>query len=209
MAQRRKMYILISFFKIFKEPFINFTIQNYKYINDMKYTIVVLATCLLTFSCGEKKKQETPKQPAIETVKKKPVIEEKTNVTIDSDGVANVLITTNDAMKFDIRKIKVTAGQKIKLTLTHKGKLDKTVMGHNVVFLKKDVKISSFAVKSGAFSASDYVPEESEDVIAHTKIIGGGETTVIEFIAPEKGTYNYICSFPGHYAMMKGRLIVE
>jgi azurin len=32
---------------------------------------------------------------------------------------------------------------------------------------------------------------------------------MIEFIAPEKGTYDYICSFPGHFAMMKGKLIVE
>jgi azurin len=40
-------------------------------------------------------------------------------------------------------------------------------------------------------------------------MIGGGESTVIEFVAPEAGTYTYICSFPGHYAMMKGKLIVE
>ena len=71
------------------------------------------------------------------------------------------------------------------------------------------VEINAFAVKAAAARDNDYIPEETTEVIAHTKMIGGGETTVIEFIAPEAGTYNYICSFPGHYAMMKGKLIVE
>jgi azurin len=48
-------------------------------------------------------------------------------------------------------------------------------------------------------------------VIAHTKIIGGGETTKITF--PGKaltagGDYSFYCSFPGHSTMMKGKLVV-
>ena len=82
-------------------------------------------------------------------------------------------------------------------------------MGHNIVFLKNQVKPSKFAVKAAAAKDNDYIPEETSDVIAHTKMIGGGESAMIEFTAPEKGVYNYICSFPGHFAMMKGKLIVE
>ncbi|MCB0632702.1 MAG: azurin, partial [Lewinella sp.] len=26
---------------------------------------------------------------------------------------------------------------------------------------------------------------------------------------PAPGTYDYICSFPGHYALMQGKFIVE
>ena len=48
-------------------------------------------------------------------------------------------------MKFDVRKITVKAGQKVKLTLQHTGKLDKRIMGHNVVILQKGVKLSEFA----------------------------------------------------------------
>jgi azurin len=40
-------------------------------------------------------------------------------------------------------------------------------------------------------------------------MLSGGETTTIEFTAPAAGTYDYICSFPAHYAMMKGKLIVQ
>ena len=46
-------------------------------------------------------------------------------------------------------------------------------------------------------------------VIAATETIGGGQESAIEFDAPEAGEYDFICSFPGHYAMMKGKFIVE
>ena len=82
-------------------------------------------------------------------------------------------------------------------------------MGHNVVFLRKNVKLSAFAVKAMEAKDNDYIPQGSKDIIAHTKMIGGGETTSLEFMAPDTGTYDYVCSFPGHYGLMKGKLIVE
>ena len=180
-------------------------------LKEMKYKIIVALGLLFLVSCGKDQQPNTPqstsKETKLETTKNK--TEDKTNVVLDAKGVANVTITSNDGMRFDVRKINVSSGQKVRVTLTHTGKLDKRIMGHNVVFLKNGVKPSAFAVKAAAARDNDYIPEETTEVIAHTKMIGGGETTVIEFIAPEAGTYNYICSFPGHYAMMKGKLIVE
>ncbi len=165
---------------------------------------------MLVISCQNAKKQKPQKKIKTTLSKKQQTAPPtKTNVVVDKNGVANVIITSNDGMKFDVRKINVKAGQKIKLTLKHTGKLDKKIMGHNVVFLKNTIKPSTFAIKAGSYKNNDYIPEGTTDVIAHTKMIGGGETTFIEFTAPESGTYNYICSFPGHYAMMKGKLLVE
>ena len=178
---------------------------------EMRYKIIVALGLLFLVSCGKDQQPNTPqstsKETKLETTKNK--TEDKTNVVLDAKGVANVTITSNDGMRFDVRKINVSSGQKVRVTLTHTGKLDKRIMGHNVVFLTNGVKPSAFAVKAAAARDNDYIPEGTTEVIAHTKMIGGGETTVIEFIAPEAGTYNYICSFPGHYAMMKGKLIVE
>tara|TARA_B100000795_G_scaffold269745_1_gene260177 strand:- start:675 stop:1202 length:528 start_codon:yes stop_codon:yes gene_type:complete len=175
----------------------------------MKHVLIGLISLLFLTSCEESIKKDTPKKLKVESLKKEKVSDDKSAVVIDANGVANVTINSNDGMRFDVRKINVLAGQKIRLTLNHSGKLDKRIMGHNVVVLKKDIKPSSFAVKAAASKDNDYIPEGSSDVIAYTKIIGGGETTVIEFIAPDVGVYNYICSFPGHFAMMKGKLIVE
>lgn len=175
----------------------------------MKQVFIALLISSIIIGCGKSQKQEAPVKTNQETSNTKKVSPEESNVVVDANGVANVFIQSNDGMRFDIRKIKVKSGQKIRLTLKHTGKLGKKIMGHNVVFLRKNVKLSTFAVKAMAAKDNDYIPEETEDVIAHTKMIGGGETTSLEFIAPDAGTYDYICSFPGHYGLMKGKLIVD
>lgn len=84
-------------------------------------------------------------------------------------------------------------------------------MGHNIVILAKGTDVADFAADAVAAGVeSGHIPEGRKDeVIAHTELIGGGDETTITFTAPEKGTYDYICSFPGHYGMMKGKFIVK
>ena len=136
-----------------------------------------------------------------------------TDVITTSDTAANVVtevvLESNDQMKFNLSEIKVEAGTTVKLTLKHVGKLPKQAMGHNFVLLKKGVEMKDFAMTAMKARDNDYIPESTDQIIAHTKIIGGGESVTIEFEAPEKGEYTFICSFPGHYALMNGKFIVE
>jgi azurin len=180
-----------------------------KNLKKMKPILIAIVCITFLVSCGKSKEEKVPVKAKTTTAIKAKKAPKKEMVVVDADGVVNVQMITSDRMKFNLRKISVKAGQKIKLTLTHTGKLDKRVMGHNVVFLKQGVKTSSFASKAAAAKDNDYIPEGSTDMIANTKMLGGGETTTIEFTAPAAGTYDYICSFPAHYAMMKGKLIVE
>ena len=121
-----------------------------------------------------------------------------------------IVIKGSDAMQFDLKEIKVKAGQKVKLTLTHSGKLAKAAMGHNWVLLKPGTDVAAFGSKAAAARETDYIPKSEEaNIIAHTKLVGGGESDTVSFTAPKKGTYTFICSFPGHYALMKGSFIVE
>mgnify|MGYP003666523550 FL=1 len=123
--------------------------------------------------------------------------------------VTEVVLESNDQMKFNLSEIKVEAGTTVKLTLKHVGKLPKQVMGHNFVLLKKGVEMKDFAMTAMKAKDNDYIPESTDQIIANTALIGGGESTTIEFEAPEKGEYIFICSFPGHYALMNGKFIVE
>lgn len=127
----------------------------------------------------------------------------------DQADKVEVVIESTDQMKFNMSEIKVKEGQTVVLTLKHVGKLPKTAMGHNWVLLKQGVEMAKFAQTAVQARDTDYVPEGSEDVIVHTKLIGGGEETTIEFKAPAKGEYTFMCSFPGHYALMNGKFIVE
>ena len=54
-----------------------------------------------------------------------------------------------------------------------------------------------------------YVPS-GDDVLTYTDIVGPGENFTIYFKAPtEKGRYPYLCTFPGHWMVMNGEMIVE
>ena len=125
----------------------------------------------------------------------------------DSAPVRTIVINSNDQMRFDTNEIRVKAGETVKLTLNHTGKLPKNVMGHNFVLLSAGADVAKFSRQAMNEKDNEYIP--SSGVIAHTGLIGGGESTTIEFTAPKKGSYDFICSFPGHYAMMKGKFIAE
>lgn len=125
-------------------------------------------------------------------------------------GSSEITISGNDQMQFDKKQIKVKAGQKVKLTLKHIGTMKKETMGHNFVLLKKGTDAAAFSAKAATAQATNYIPADMKDaVIVSTKVIGGGESTSVEFTAPAAGTYKYLCSFPGHFAMMQGDFIVE
>lgn len=170
----------------------------------MKLGKVLLTATLgffLVVSCGDEKKE----QEGVSYGKGA----ESSAASVSADGVVNLVITGNDLMKYNKSELKAKAGQKVKLTLKHVGKGDIMVMGHNVVILKPGTDIATFAGKAAVSKDNDYIPAGSDAIIAHTKMIGGGETTTLEFTAPEAGVYDFICSFPGHYGMMKGKFIVE
>ncbi len=165
------------------------------------YTLLIISFSLIA-SCGGEKEKKTEK----ESLK---IGANKQETKRDSNSV-NIGLIGNDMMRFDKQNLKVKAGQEVTLTLLHAGKMDMKIMGHNFVLLKQGVEITEFSIKAGAAGEdADWIPEGGKDVIAHTKMIGGGQSTAITFIAPKAGTYDFICSFPGHLGTMKGKFIVE
>ncbi|XMO87574.1 azurin [Algibacter sp. AS12] len=169
-------------------------------MKSIKYLLVAIFSSVVLVACGGK---EEKKKEGFSYEKKTDVVKETKSNPND------VTLTGNDAMQFNKKEIRVKAGEKVKITLKHIGKMDKNVMGHNFVLLKKGVDVMAFGNKAATAKATNYIPENGKDVIAHTNLVGAGETTVVEFDAPEVGTYDFLCSFPGHYALMKGKLIVE
>lgn len=119
-----------------------------------------------------------------------------------------IVLNSDDLMRFDKNMLLVQSGQKITLTLNHTGKMDKSIMGHNFVLLKKDVDVIAFAEKAVLAKNNEYIPE-GDEVIVYTKLLGGGESDTITFDAPEKGYYTFLCTFPGHWGLMKGKLVVK
>jgi len=127
----------------------------------------------------------------------------------DYKDTVHITLIANDKMQYNKSEINVYAGQTIVFTLTHKGSAPVKTMGHNFTLLKKGTSVPRFAMKANKFSQHHYIPKNTKSVIVHTKLLGGGESDTITFEAPEKGTYDYICTFPGHYPTMNGKFIVH
>lgn len=175
----------------------------------MKKLMIAAVAGLVLASCGGEKASESTEQTAPtaaqeatqpESTAEEPVAAPTSQATLTLEG--------NDQMRFDKTELKVAAGAEVTLTLTHTGTMGKEVMGHNFVLLKEGVAVESFASKAARAKDNEYIPE-GDEVIAHTKLIGGGESDTITFVAPAPGTYEFICSFPGHYGLMRGTFVVE
>lgn len=122
-----------------------------------------------------------------------------------------IAIEANDQMQFNQNEIKIAADcTQVSLTLKHTGKLAANVMGHNWV-LAKTSEFRSLAMAGGKASQADsYVPRGDARAIAFTKVLGGGESTTLTIPTSKLtrgGDYTFFCSFPGHWNMMKGKLV--
>ena len=162
----------------------------------MKKLLVLFGLVLLVYSCGNEPKQE---KFSYERVK----VEEKTNNNENS-----LVINSNDQMLFDKSILKAKAGEEVNLILNHTGKIGKEFMGHNFVLLKNDVDVDDFAQAAMLAKENEYIPD-GDDTIAYTSMIGGGESDQISFTVNNPGTYVFLCTFPGHYQIMRGEFIVE
>ena len=184
---------------------VNFMSNNLKkhtQMNTLK-SLAILGIIVFLSSCGggssSTESAEAPKEEA------QPAAE----VVAVSDSIS-LEIEANDQMQFNKEELKVTAGQVVTLTLKHTGKMPKEAMGHNWVLLASGADVATFGTSAVSAASSGYVPQDKLDqVIAYTKVIGGGEEVSITFEAPKAGYYKFLCSFPGHWGVMQGDFVVS
>jgi azurin len=117
-----------------------------------------------------------------------------------------VTIGTVPGLKFDISEIQVKAGSKIKVVFNNNDD-----MLHNLVITKPGAAnaVGEAGLNLGLKGTElNYVPK-TNDVLFHTNIVEPEKTEAIYFVAPKQaGTYQYVCTFPGHYSLMQGKLKV-
>ncbi len=128
--------------------------------------------------------------------------------------VANCSTTIegNDAMQFNVGSITVPAScSEFTITLQHVGQLPVAAMGHNVVIAKASDRAGIGGDGASAGAAGGYLKDGDERVIAHSDMVGGGQTTSVTFPVSAiqgDGPYEFFCSFPGHWALMRGSIQV-
>ncbi|HEY0859834.1 MAG TPA: azurin [Pseudoxanthomonas sp.] len=121
-----------------------------------------------------------------------------------------VTVEATDMMTFNLNTIRVPGDcAQLRVTLKHVGRMPAQAMGHNWVLTEarhhRDVGLAGGRMKL----ADDCLPRNDARVIAHTPVIGVGQTAEVVFATTRLrrgGTYTFFCSFPGHWNMMKGTL---
>ena len=113
---------------------------------------------------------------------------------------------TMSEMKFDTKNITVQAGSWVRINLVNEG-VDPAML-HNIVFVKYGTRkeVAKQSIEAGP--DLQFVPK-STDVIAYSDLADPGATVVLEFEAPEKGNYEFICTYPGHSEIMRGYFFVK
>jgi len=166
--------------------------------------VVFLAACN-----GGNENKETTTPASTETTT-------ETTPGTDIPGIDAVTVTDHieingdDQMKFDKTLFKVKAGQDVKLTLKNIGTLPAASMSHNVVILKPGTDVQAFGVAAATSKENEHIPANMEgDVLAKTKLLGPGESDEITFKLDSAGVYDFICTFPGHFGTMKGKIVAE
>ena len=122
-----------------------------------------------------------------------------------------VEIGATDQMKYDTTDITVKVGQPLTITLTNNGSLPKAAMAHDLVVLRLGTDATAFVTACSTHAEENYLaPDQADKVLRATKLLGPGETDTITFTPKVAGTYEYVCTFPAHYAAgMKGTITVE
>lgn len=130
------------------------------------------------------------------------------NPTFASD--CSIKITGSDMMKYDLQEINIPSKcNSFEITLNHGGKLPVSAMGHNIVITEE----SSFMPVAQLINMDNgiengYLPV-SDKILFRSDMIGGGESTSLTVDLSKLDntkSHIYFCSFPGHWAIMKGKI---
>ncbi len=107
--------------------------------------------------------------------------------------------SVGEQMMFDKKELTVPAGSDVTVIFTNKS----SALKHNWILAKKGTgnKVAAAGISAG--ESKSYVVK-SPDVIAYTKLISPKKKGQVTFKAPAKGTYDFVCTSPGHNMIMKG-----
>ena len=124
-------------------------------------------------------------------------------------GERPLRIEADKNLTYSLKTLTVRAGEPIRLTFANPD-----VVPHNWVLarvgsLARVGDLANKLIAEPGAALRQYVPR-SEDVLAYTDVVDPGAEFAISFRAPsEPGRYPYLCTFPGHWMVMNGELVVE
>ena len=114
-----------------------------------------------------------------------------------------------ERMLFTVTKFEVKAGQPVKLVFENPD-----VTQHNLVIVKPGAAMQIGMAGNMMAAQTDGVAKhfipDSDKILHHTKLLKQDTSEVLRFKAPsEPGSYPFLCTYPGHWVIMQGVMIVK
>ena len=179
----------------------------------MKITrLTLLSLCWLSAvisfsSCNQKEKQTSGQESLVLEQKGEEEVPYRIPAEPDTTIYIKTLGNSIQQMRYSTNEIQVKANSRVKVVLENQA-VD-SAMVHNIVFVKKNSleKVANRAITAGKEQA--FVPDLPA-VFSGSELAEPGETVEMFFTAPfQSGKYAFVCTYPGHWQEMNGRLIVE
>lgn len=177
------------------------------------HSIALISAALFALmSCSNNKEtkpeEQAPPSSGSEMMTEEPAYDP---TKINPDAPVTVIIlkaqgNTMADMSYDHKEIRVKEGSTVHLTLMNTG--TDAAMVHNFVLIEEGSadKVGPEGLKAGL--DMNYIPKMRQ-VLVGTNLVQPQQKTEITFPAPTKGSYDFICTYPGHYQKMNGKFIVE
>ncbi|MBW3628901.1 MAG: ThuA domain-containing protein [Gemmatimonadetes bacterium] len=129
--------------------------------------------------------------------------------SIGGNAVVLAVAVVPEVLQFDKKELRVRAGQQVSVVFTNTDNME-----HNFVVIMPNslTRVGPLADQLAASPRGreqNYVPD-TPDVVVNTPILGPSEKFTLNFVAPTTpGTYEFVCTIPGHWRVMRGVFVVE
>lgn len=132
-----------------------------------------------------------------------PMSAEQVAVFKQEVDVELVVTAAQNAMRFETTRIEAPEGATVRLVMDNETSTSPAML-HNVVVLATGADIE--AIGRAAVGTDGYVPDDPDVLVATPLARPRGKTAVV-FTMPPAGEYPYVCTYPGHYVLMRGVLV--
>ena len=109
-----------------------------------------------------------------------------------------------DELKFTEGSFTVAAGSQVTLTLDNVS----TTQQHNWALVEAGSKDDITNLGAAAGPDKGWIPDDPR-ILANTNLLDPGNSESITFEAPASGSYQFVCTFPGHNPTMFGDFVVQ
>ncbi len=157
-----------------------------------------IGTFLTAFDRGQKTGRAKPPTP------KEAIFDAQKNLSrVDISIIKERLL-------YSLNRFEVKPGQPVRLEL-----INPDATPHNLVIVAPGaleeigMAANEMAKDPEAAKSGQFLPD-SKKILHHSRMLNANQSEVMRFTAPEKpGVYPFLCTFPGHWILMRGEMIVQ